>query len=781
MKLSHTPTIAMQAAAKKGISLIDGKTIKEGDVDDLTLAAGKKLASGKKLSDDHVRAMEEFHHAHAGSCPASGQDKNAAEDLMWGGPAGAMWAGTRVAAMDATVLADETVDLDKLFESGTALSFEIFGNTSGEKIELDEGDGLLWAPILRSGTLAVRPGPGGHKVAEPLVFIPGHSVDARKEIGLEDLLDAFNAGAVQHVTIPTSHNNGVLENTGFIKAMKIADSTMRPGEKVLMGGHDFTEPDVKEKVGRGTIANRSCGILYDYTNNETGTTFGAVVEHVCLTNRPFVPGMEPYGALQDLDFSDRTVVPLMLVESSPEKTPPASGSWDGSASRFTDQQYQSSCLIDRKNGKPAKERCSLPVREPSGALNEKGVEAAAAMIGKVSGISTEQKHSAAKKLVGYYKQLKKTPSPALSKMASVSTNMSQDELRAELMLADVAWGDGISLNDIRGQIVELLREMRTSPSDEYGGPHFYVEDVQASPYKARVSCDYGDYLSEENEDNWVIPFTVDDAGKVALADFASWEPVKREWVVDKETQTQKTEHEALLNANPPAVPPTPATTLADLPADPLERAAQERLALSREYITPTIGGRVMPGFTRDQINSMELSNETRAIFLRDLDERERDSAELTRLRKSGKEGEIKTYLTALSDKGFQDSPGFLREVERALLADDGKPAARLDLTDVGGTAEQTVTITDVVKRILDALPLSEKTKKVPAELKPSLLESPIDTRPPVERENLNEEKKPLTGLQLAAQWEKDLDGKLDLPLGDLPGAVPAAGAAAGKE
>lgn len=777
MKLKHTTTTAMQAAAKKGIALVDEKKVKKNEVDSLAHAGAKKIAAGQKLSDDHVRAMADYHHGHAGSCPTE-PGPQTAEDLMWGGPAGALWSGSRVAAMDAAVLADDTIDLNKLFETGTALSFEIFGSTDGEKIELDEDDdGLLWAPILRSGTLAVRPGPGGQKIAEPLTFVPGHSADARKEIGLEDLKDAFDAGAVQHVTIPTNHQNGVLDNTGFIEAMKISDSTLRTGEKVLMGGHRFTEPDVKEKIMRGTIANRSCGILYDYTNTESGTTFGAVVEHVCLTNRPFVPGMEPYGALQDLDFSNRTVVPLMLAESAPAKEnktdKPSEDNWDGSPNLFTDEQYQSSCLIDRKNGKPVKERCALPLSDPSGELNEKGVEAAAAMIGKISGVSLDEKRSAAKKLVEHYNQLNKTPPRSIAKMASVSTEMSDEALRQELQLADVAWGDGVSLNDIKAQLVDQLRDMRKTPNDEYGGPIFFVEDVQTSPYKARVCCDYGDYLSDDNEDNWVIPFTVGDDGKVELSEFSEWEPVKKEWVVDEPTKTERDELAALLNT-PPS--PTPATTLSDLPADPLERAAQERLTLSREQPTHTTGGRSM-SLTREQIGTMDLSDENRTILLRDLEQRERDQAELNTRREKDKESEVKTYLSDLSKKGFEGAPGFLREVERALLGDDGKPAVRLDLTDDGGTKEQVVTITDVVKRVVDAIPLADdKDKK--SVLKPSLLESPIEARPPVERETPDvDETAPKTGAQLADQWEKDLGGSLDLTLAPEPGTTAAAPAA----
>jgi HK97 family phage prohead protease len=65
------------------------------------------------------------------------------------------------------------------------------------------------------------------------------------------------------------------------------------------------------------------------------------------------------------------------------------GTWDGSASRFTDAQYEKSCVLDRsKCGGDAakgsvKERCSLPIREPNGDLSRAGVHAAASRINQV--------------------------------------------------------------------------------------------------------------------------------------------------------------------------------------------------------------------------------------------------------------------------------------------------------------------------------------------------------------------------------------------------------------
>jgi HK97 family phage prohead protease len=64
--------------------------------------------------------------------------------------------------------------------------------------------------------------------------------------------------------------------------------------------------------------------------------------------------------------------------------------WDGSASRYTDAEWEAACALDRKNcsteweDKPPKERCSLPFKEPNGDINSKGVAAAAGRLSSVT-------------------------------------------------------------------------------------------------------------------------------------------------------------------------------------------------------------------------------------------------------------------------------------------------------------------------------------------------------------------------------------------------------------
>jgi hypothetical protein len=103
--------------------------------------------------------------------------------------------------------------------------------------------------------------------------------------------------------------------------------------------------------------------------------------------------------------------------------PVSNASWDGSPSRWDSvTSYCASCLIDRRTGGGgSKADCSLPVREPGGAINRNAVHAAAAALaGGRGGVSAsaEQKAMAARKLVRMYRNdLNEDPPESLMRMA----------------------------------------------------------------------------------------------------------------------------------------------------------------------------------------------------------------------------------------------------------------------------------------------------------------------------------------------------------------------------
>lgn len=96
--------------------------------------------------------------------------------------------------------------------------------------------------------------------------------------------------------------------------------------------------------------------------------------------------------------------------------------WDGSPSRFTDEEYARSALIDRGGDAPVKQRYSLPVLEPNGDLNVNALGAAAAALagarGGLADVTQAQKAAAARKLIRYYRQAGMTPPPTVVKLAA---------------------------------------------------------------------------------------------------------------------------------------------------------------------------------------------------------------------------------------------------------------------------------------------------------------------------------------------------------------------------
>jgi hypothetical protein len=98
--------------------------------------------------------------------------------------------------------------------------------------------------------------------------------------------------------------------------------------------------------------------------------------------------------------------------------------WDGNAADYpTPESYCSACLIDANDpGAPkAKGRCHLPVKTKDGTLNRTAMgAAAAALVGARGGVKVTpaQKKSAARKLLGYYRQINADPPPALKTLGS---------------------------------------------------------------------------------------------------------------------------------------------------------------------------------------------------------------------------------------------------------------------------------------------------------------------------------------------------------------------------
>ena len=95
----------------------------------------------------------------------------------------------------------------------------------------------------------------------------------------------------------------------------------------------------------------------------------------------------------------------------------AEGTWDGSASRFSDTEWIRSTIVDRGPGHDtAKERYAVPIREPNGDVNRAAVHNAAARIDQVDAPAAAIAQGK-RKLVAAYRQLDEDPPESLTASA----------------------------------------------------------------------------------------------------------------------------------------------------------------------------------------------------------------------------------------------------------------------------------------------------------------------------------------------------------------------------
>jgi hypothetical protein len=741
----HTVPNKVQANAKKGLEMAKSPDISNNSLPETSMKGGKKLASGKQISDDHVRAMAEYHGAHNGECPAN-DGVEGCDDMLWGGNAGGQWASTRVAAMDATTLSeDKGPELATLLAGDDSFSIELYTRPDllleGKTDLAKDSDGLIWAPILRSGTLACRPdptAPNGRKM-DPLVFVAGHASSA-KEIGLADLKAAFEETAVQHVTIPKTHQNNEFENTGFIEKLKIADSTLRPGEKVLLAGHKFLDADAESRVERGLIANRSCGILHGYQNTETGKTYPHVIEHVALTNKPWVSGMEAYG--QDLFSDGREVVSLMLSDNlnvfiepaEPTKMPPELFSTATPRERL-EAELKLSDIAWGDDDQPSMNQIhsglydaldkmgqSPYMDEPSQYFSVHDVKPTSALI-RQHGNGTSEDDNA-----------------WVVPFSFDSGKLSLGDF-SQWTPTKKAW---VKDDDAKTDANETQQALDQDPTN-----------LSVSAAERNSAKSNGDSMSDGT-----FPITNQkQANKAWILRGSSKKHSSAEVIAHIKKQVAK--HKLTMPASNHAD---------DLPSDPLKRASA--LRLSRGSHTPAPTGGTSMGLTPELIDSLNLDDTGKELLRTQMAQEQRDATELAEHRKTQKEQGRETRLSRVKEVFGEGATGLLAEVEALLMADDNDVAVSLMLSDGAGVARKTdLTITQAIDRLLAAMPKAgASVAKTALSDKTNLLQSPLSARPDLKPDPTADPSKvqEMSADQLLSQWSTDLGGQLDLAIKPTP-------------
>lgn len=166
------------------------------------------------------------------------------------------------------------------------------------------------------------------------------------------------------------------------------------------------------------------------SNSEQEVSFGEPRQVM----QTFEPAPEPAIARFVDGYREAPAVRFGHRAESPARPVPAAisdAAWDGSPARFTDEQYEASCVIDRKlcgEGDLApKQRCSLPIKEPNGELNRNAVHAAAGRFGSVQACDAAKKSGAAK-LRAAYKALGEEPPDSITAKGGVRSSATKSAM-----------------------------------------------------------------------------------------------------------------------------------------------------------------------------------------------------------------------------------------------------------------------------------------------------------------------------------------------------------------
>ena len=227
------------------------------------------------------------------------------------------------------------------------------------------------------------------------------------------------------------HDGSVV--VGSIEGLHRHDPGGDQPNQIRAHGHFLQTPEADEVIGQAA-AFGNLGVSVDLDDStfefdsedpaEGGATFtdaricsASIVTIPAFHEAVIVLGDPPDGFMGDSNMMDPD------ADNDDDSTPQSDTdkdsfavsekSWDGSASRFTPEQWRNSCILDTGKGPDdSKSRYKLPIKEPNGDLSRSAVHAAAGRIGSVDAPSSAIS-SAKSKLRGAYRQLGETPPDSL--------------------------------------------------------------------------------------------------------------------------------------------------------------------------------------------------------------------------------------------------------------------------------------------------------------------------------------------------------------------------------
>ncbi len=141
---------------------------------------------------------------------------------------------------------------------------------------------------------------------------------------LTTITSNFEAGVCDTVAVPLAneanqHTEDPDRNIGEVIGVEVTDGK-------LYAVMDIRDEGRADKLGK-TFLGASAMLHLDYVDTATGKASGPTLLHACVTNRPYVTGLEDYEEIKEVvaATSDRAedAVMLRLADAKPTPQPPA--------------------------------------------------------------------------------------------------------------------------------------------------------------------------------------------------------------------------------------------------------------------------------------------------------------------------------------------------------------------------------------------------------------------------------------------------------------------------
>jgi uncharacterized coiled-coil protein SlyX len=119
------------------------------------------------------------------------------------------------------------------------------------------------------------------------------------------IIQNFNAGNPAKVTVPIGHKGfeDATKNTGYVRALTYDPTPVVTQHRTYPEGGayaliEFTNPEASKLAAEGSIPDVSVQLADGWEHPETGKDVGEVLEHVCITQHPFIQGMPGFEVIQ---------------------------------------------------------------------------------------------------------------------------------------------------------------------------------------------------------------------------------------------------------------------------------------------------------------------------------------------------------------------------------------------------------------------------------------------------------------------------------------------------